>query len=173
MKRFVTMTFGLAVALAIALPSCAANARGKTEIEVSGKAVSVDYGRPTLHGRTVGEMLSRLQPGQFWRLGADSSTTFETGTDLAFGNKTVPAGTYSLWAEKLPGDKWDLVFNKQHGQWGTDHDPKQDFVKVPLHESKASDSAELVTIKLDKMDGGGHFSVQWGDLMLETNFKAK
>lgn len=173
MKRLVRMTFGLAAALALALPSCAANGRGKTEIQLNGKAVSIDYGRPSLHGRTVGDMLSKLQPGQFWRLGADSSTTFETGTDLAFGDETVPAGTYSLWAEKLPDNKWDLVFNKQHGQWGTDHDPKQDFVKVPLEESKADDSAEMVTIELSEEGGGGNISIQWGDLALETSFSAK
>lgn len=173
MKRLLMMSFGLAVALAMTLPAQAANARGKTEITLNGKTVSVDYGRPTLHGRTVDEMLSQLKVGGFWRLGADSSTTFETGTALAFGGKTVPAGTYSLWAEKLAGNKWDLVFNKQHGQWGTQHDPKLDFVKVPLQESKASDSADMVTIKLSEMGGGGHFLVQWGDLMLETNFKAK
>lgn len=173
MKRLLMMSFGLAVALAMTLPAQAANARGKTEITLNSKTVSVDYGRPTLHGRTVDEMLSQLKVGGFWRLGADSSTTFETGTALAFGGKTVPAGTYSLWAEKLAGNKWDLVFNKQHGQWGTQHDPKLDFVKVPLQESKASDSADMVTIKLSEMGGGGHFLVQWGDLMLETNFKAK
>ena len=172
MKRLLTMTFGLAVALAMTLPLQAANARGKTEITLNGKTVSVDYGRPTLHGRTVDQMLSQLKEGEFWRLGADSSTTFETGVALNFDGKTVPVGTYSLWAEKLAGNKWDLVFNKQHGQWGTSHDPKQDFVKVPLEESKASDSAEMVTIKLSEA-GGGHFSVQWGDLMLETGFKAE
>jgi Protein of unknown function (DUF2911) len=173
MKRLLMMSFGLVVVLAMTLPLQAANARGKTEIELNGKTVSIDYGRPVLHGRTVGEMLAQLKTGQFWRLGADSSTTFVTGTDLQLGNKTVPAGTYSLWAEKLSGNKWDLVFNKQHGQWGTIHDPKQDFVKVPLEESKSDDSAEMVTIKLSEEGGGGHISVQWGDLMLETNFKAK
>jgi hypothetical protein len=173
MKRLLTMTFGLAVVLAMTLPLQAANARGKSEVTLNGKTVSVDYGRPTLHGRTVGEMLSQLKEGGFWRLGADSSTTFVTGVDLAFGDETVPAGTYSLWAEKLAGNKWDLVFNKQHGQWGTQHDPKLDLVKVPLEESKASDSAEMVTIKLSEMDGGGQFTVQWGDLMLATNFEAE
>ena len=173
MKRILMMPFGVAVVLAMTLPLQAANARGKTELALNGKNVSIAYGRPVLHGRTVGEMLSKLKPGQFWRLGADSSTTFETGTDLAFGRETVPAGTYSLWAEKLPGNKWDLVFNKQHGQWGTQHDPKLDLVKVPLHESKASDSSEMVTINLAQHESGGRFSVQWGDLVLATNFSAK
>ena len=173
MKRLLTMTFGLAVAMAMTLPVQAANARGKSEITLGGKKVSVDFGRPTLHGRTVSEMLSQLKEGGFWRLGADTSTTFETGTDLAFGDETLPAGTYSLWAEKLAGNKWDLVFNKQHGQWGTQHDPKLDLVKVPLEESKADDSAEMVTIELGEEGGGGTFAVQWGDLVLETSFTAK
>lgn len=173
MKRFLTTTFGLALAVAMTLPLQAANARGKSEITLSGKTVSVDYGRPTLHGRTVAEMLSQLKEGGFWRLGADSSTTFETAVDLVFGNETVPAGTYSLWAEKMAGNKWDLVFNKQHGQWGTQHDAKLDFVKVPLEESKADDSAEMVTIELEAEGGGGNLSIQWGDLELGTNFTAK
>ncbi len=173
MKRLLMMSFGLVAVLAMTLPLQAANARGKTDIELNGKTVSIDYGRPVLHGRTVGEMLSQLKPGQFWRLGADSSTTFVTGTDLAFANETLPAGTYSLWAEKVSANKWDLVFNKQHGQWGTQHDAKLDLVKVPLHESKATDSSEMVTIKLANQGSGGHFSVQWGDLMLATTFKAK
>ena len=173
MKRLLTMSFGLAVLLAVVLPLQAANARGKTEITLNGKTVSIDYGRPTLHGRTVDQMLAQLKVGEFWRLGADSSTTFITGSNLAFGNKTVPAGTYSLWAEKLAGNKWDLVFNTQHGQWGTSHDPGKDLVKVPLHESKAGDSAEMVTIKLGNQGSGGHLSVQWGDLVLATHFSAK
>ena len=173
MKRLVTTTFGLVVALALALPSCAANGRGKTEIQLNGKTVSIDYGRPSLHGRSVEDMLAQLKEGEFWRLGADSSTTFQSGTDLAFGDQTVPAGTYSLWAEKMPGNKWDLVFNKQHGQWRTNHDPSQDFVKVPLEESKADDSADLVTIGLEAEGGGGNLSIQWGDLALDTSFTGK
>src|SRR5690242_9818391 len=173
MKRLVATTFGLGVALALALPSCAANGRGKTEIQLNGKTVSIDYGRPSLHGRSVEDMLSQLKEGEFWRLGADSSTTFESGVDLAFGDQTVPAGTYSLWAEKMAGNKWDLVFNKQHGQWGTNHDPSQDFVKVPLEESKADDSADLVTIGLEAEGGGGNLSIQWGDLELDTSFTGK
>lgn len=175
MKRLLMASLGMAVLLAVVLPLQAANARGKTEISLNGKNVSIDYGRPSLHGRTIQEMLAMKSPtSPFWRLGADSSTTFVTGVPLTFGEKTVPAGTYSLWAEKLPGNKWDLVFNTQHGQWGTSHNAKLDLVKVPLHEEKVSDSADLVTIKLARHGAdGGHFSVQWGDLLLAANFKAK
>ena len=174
MKRLLMTTLGLAVFVGLALPLRAQhNTRGKAEVTLKGEKVSVDYGRPSLHGRTVKEMLAELKPGQFWRLGADQSTTFSTGIALAFGHVTVPAGTYSLWAEKGSNDTWKLVFNKQHGQWGTQHDPKLDFASVPLREEKAAGSAEMVTINLARMGHDAEFSVQWGDLKLVTNFRAK
>ncbi len=176
MKRLLMASLGLSVMLAATLPALAQHeGRGKTEITLKGKTVSVDYGRPSLHGRTIQQMLAMKSPtAPFWRLGANQSTTFATSVPLVFGSKTVPAGTYSLWAEMLPNNKWDLVFNTQHGQWGTSHNPKLDLVKVPLREEKITDSADLVTIKLAKQGTqGGHFSVQWGDLMLATNFEAK
>ena len=83
----------------------------------------------------------------------------------------VPAGTYSLWARKEADNSWKLVFNTQHGQWGTQHDASKDLVAVPLTESKASDSAEQVTIDLAKADNGGSITILWGDMKLSTNFQ--
>jgi len=174
MKRLMMGFLAWVVLAGLALPLQAQhNPRGKTELALNGKTVSVEYGRPSLHGRTVHDMLAKLQSGEFWRLGADQSTTFSNGTALDFGGVTVPAGTYSLWAEKQSNNSWKLVFNKQHGQWGTSHNPKLDLAKVPLREEKVSDSADLVTIKLTREGSGGRFSVQWGDLMLATHFRAQ
>ena len=147
--------------------------RGTSSISLGGKMVSVEYGRPALKGRSVTEMLDRLKPGDFWRLGANKSTTFSTPADLQFGDVTVPAGEYSLWAQRGDGDSWKLVFNKQHGQWGTQHDASQDLASAPLKESKAPNSAEMVTINLTKGGGGGVITIQWGDMKLAANFKAK
>jgi len=65
------------------------------------------------------------------------------------------------------------VFNKQHGQWGTTHDASQDLASVPLKESKAANSAETVTVSLTKQGGGGVIAIQWGDMKLTADFKAK
>jgi DUF2911 family protein len=174
MRKLFGMALGLGVLFSMALNAAAqGNPRGKADLALNGKAISIDYGQPSLKGRTIDDLLGQLKPGQFWRLGADSSTTFESAATLSFGKVTVPAGTYSLWAKKLADNKWNLVFNKQHGQWGTIHDPKQDAYSVPLTESKASDSAEKVTISLTQMGDGGNVSIQWGDLMLKSDFKAK
>jgi hypothetical protein len=149
------------------------NPRETAKITLGGKTISVEYGRPSLKGRSVADLLEQLKPGDFWRLGADKSTTFSTAADLQFADVTVPNGQYSLWAERGTDNSWKLVFNKQHGQWGTQHDTSLDLASVPLKETKASNSAEMVTISLTKGGGGGVITVQWGDMKLTANFKVK
>ena len=149
------------------------NPRGTTKITLDGKTVSVEYGRPSLKGRSAADLLGQLQAGGFWRLGADKSTTFSTAVDLQFGDATIPAGQYSLWVGRGADNSWKLVFNKQHGQWGTQHDASQDLASAPLEQTKASDSAEMVTIGLTKEGDAPLITIQWGDMKLTTNFKAK
>ena len=173
MKRvFLGMT-GLAVALVLAGATYAqgANPRGKSEVMVGGKTVSVEYGRPSLKGRTVEDLLGQLPAGQVWRLGADTSTTISTTGDVMFGDTKIAKGDYSLWARKEADKSWKLVFNSQHGQWGTQHDDSKDVAAVSLKESKAAKSSEEVTITLSKADMGGKITILWGDLELSTDFK--
>ncbi len=172
MKQTIFGIAGLAVLLALAGTACAqGNPRGKAELSLGGKNVSVDYGRPSLKGRSVQDMLSKLGAGEVWRLGADTSTTFSTSGDLMFGDAKVPKGDYSLWARKEADKSWKLVFNTQHGQWGTEHDDSKDLAAVLLKETKASEPAEQVTIALAKADEGGKVTIQWGDLELAATFK--
>jgi hypothetical protein len=175
MKRFLMAALGMVVFVALAGTALAQrNPRGVAKLDLKGKVVSVEYGRPSLKGRTVQQMFDQLKPGDFWRLGADKSTTFSTELDLVFGDVTVPAGEYSLWAGKESEGRWKLVFNKQHGQWGMQHDAAQDFAAAPLKETKAATAAEAVTISLaSEGDGGGVVSIHWGDIELAASFKAK
>jgi hypothetical protein len=174
MKRLLIAVLALGLPLVMAGSGFAQrNPRATTKISLEGKAVSVEYGRPSLKGRTVAQMLDQLKAGDFWRLGADKSTTFSTAADLQFGDVTVPSGDYSLWAQRAEDNSWKLVFNKQHGQWGTQHDASQDLVSVPLTETKASHPEEMVTINLTKAGAGGVIAIQWGDMKLTADFKAK
>lgn len=172
MKRWMAGFLTVAAMLAVTLAALAqGNPRGEATLTLSGKTISIDYGRPSLKGRTVEDMLGKLPAGQVWRLGADSSTTFKTSGDLKFGSVTVPKGIYSLWARKNADNSWDLVFNKQHGQWGTMHNAKLDLYSVPLKEEKGAKSAEMVTITLEQENGAGEFSVNWGEMELTTAFE--
>ncbi len=172
MKRMISVLAVFVLVFSVAACYGQGPARGESKLTVKGQTVSVDYGKPALKGRTVDQLLGQLGAGDVWRLGANKSTTFSTGVDLAFGALTVPKGEYSLWAQKDAGG-WTLVFNKQHGQWGTEHDAKQDLGSTPLKESKGAKSEEMVTINLAKDGDGGSVTIQWGDKVLSANFKAK
>lgn len=170
MKRTFLAILGAVAFAALGMPAYAANGRGTAKLILNGKTVTVDYGKPALKGRKVEDLLGQLSAGQVWRLGADKSTTFTTSGDLKFGDETVPKGEYSLWARKEADGSWKLVFNKQHGQWGTVHDAAQDLVAVPLKTETAKKSAETVEITLEKEKGAGEFSVAWGNMELSAAF---
>ena len=175
MKRFAIGVLSvLMVACFAAVALAQGNPRGTSTLTIKGKTVSVDYGRPSLKGRTTDDLLGRLKAGGVWRLGADTSTTFKTGIDLAFGDVTIPAGEYSIWMQRQEDNSWKLLFDKQHGQWGEPApDPSQCFASVPLVESKPAASIEMVTLTLSKADGGGMLTIQWGTLEVAASFKAK
>ena len=175
MKRFAMGVLSVLMVACFATVDLAQrNPRGTSTLTIKGKTVSVDYGRPSLKGRTTDELLGKLKAGGLWRLGADTSTTFKTGIDLAFGEVTVPAGEYSIWMQRQEDNSWKLLFDKQHGQWGEPApDPSQCFASVPLVESKPAASIEMVTLTLSKADGGGTLTIQWGTLEAAASFKAK
>ena len=175
MRKFAMAVLSVLIVASLAAVALAqGNPRGTSTITLKGKTVSVDYGRPALKGRTIDDptLLGRLPAGGFWRMGDDTSTTFKTESDLAFGDVTVPAGEYSLWMQRQEDNSWKLVFNKQHGQWGTQHDPSQDLASAPMKESTAPKSVEMVTITLTKAGGGGTITVRWGTLEVAASFKA-
>ena len=173
MRKVSVAVLGVLMVACFAAAALAAGPRGTSTVTIKGKTVSVDYGQPSLKGRTTEEMLGKLQPGAAWRMGADTATSLKTETDLVFGDLTVPAGEYSLFMQRQEDNSWKLVFNKQHGQWGTEHDASQDLGSTPLKETKSAKSVETLTITLSKAAGGGTLTVKWGTLEVSTSFKAK
>src|SRR5579859_402408 len=178
MKQMFVAVLGAVVFAGLTLIVYAENPRATAKLTLNGKNISVEYGKPALNGRKVEDLLGQLPVGAVWRMGADQSTTFKTSGDLKFGDVTVPKGEYSIWARKESDGGWTLVFNKQHWQWGTMHNPKLDFAAVPLKieqmgadkSEKAEKPAERVEISLENEKGTGEFSVEWGTMELTTTF---
>ena len=69
--------------------------------------VSVTYGRPGLKGREISTLVPE---GEIWRAGANEATTITFTTDVKFGGKDVPAGTYVLFI--LSGETPVFILNK-------------------------------------------------------------
>jgi hypothetical protein len=152
----------------------AKNPRATSTVTFKGKTVSVEYGRPSLGGKTIDDRLGEMKPGDLWRMGADTSTTFKTEIDLAFGDVTIPAGEYSVWMQQQDDKSWKLLFDKKHGQWGAPSPPASEtFASAPLMDIKAANSVDLVTINLAKVGKGGRITIQWGTLEATAKFLVK
>ena len=159
LKRFLFV----AALCALAVPAFPqANPRGEAKATVAGKAVSVEYGRPSLKGR---DMLAQAQVGKPWRMGADAATTFTTEADLAFGDVAVPKGAYILTATKVEADTWHLnVLNKAD---------RAKVADIPLTAGKTDEPVETFTIKVEAEGDKGKLHVLWGETALGAGFTGK
>src|SRR5262249_11704899 len=120
---------------------------GTADVTLKGKKITVDYSRPSLKGRKVGQELAPY--GKVWRTGANEATTLTTEVDLNIGGTKVPAGKYTLWT--LPSEgTWKLIINKQTGQWGTKYDESQDLARIDMQKSSLPQAVEQFTISFDK-----------------------
>jgi Protein of unknown function (DUF2911) len=125
---------------------------------VDGAKISVTYGRPYLKGRKVGAQLAPY--GQVWRTGADEATTLVTDKALMFGSTHVQPGTYTLYT--LPAETgWQLIINKQTGQWGTEYSQAQDLARIPMKVTKTSAPVEQFTIAVNDTSAGGELKLTW------------
>jgi hypothetical protein len=131
----------------------------RTDWTIDGAAISIEYGRPSLKGRTIGKDVAPT--GSVWRAGADEATTLTTDKALKFGQLAVPAGTYTLWV--VTGDKeWQLVISKATGQWGTQYKDGEDLGRLPMTVGKAEAPAEQLTWSIVDTGKGGTLRLEWG-----------
>lgn len=131
---------------------------GTAETTLGGAKVTIAYSRPSMRGRAI---YGGLVPyGQVWRTGANAATQLRTDRDLVFGALTVPAGTYTLWTlPTLQG--WQLIINRQTGQWGTEYDAARDLGRVPMAVVPLADAVESCTIAVEPQGAGAVLSVTW------------
>ena len=167
LKKALGWTCFVVLSAVLTAPASAQAVRGKAEMKAGTGAITVDYGRPSLKGR---DMLSQLQEGTFWRMGMNQATVLTTPVDLTFGKTLVPKGAYSLWLKKT-GDAFELVFNSQTGQWGTQHDATKDVASVAMTKTPLSSPVETFTIELMPSAGGGTLDLSWGAAKLSAPFQ--
>lgn len=136
-----------------------------------GKTVTIQYSRPSMRNRKIfGELVPYGQP---WRTGANAATSMTTDTDLVIGNTTVPKGSYTLYT--LPGtNDWQLIVNKQTGQWGTEYNQGQDLARIPMKVEKRSAPMETFTISLEKAGAdAATLKLDWENTTASVDVKEK
>jgi hypothetical protein len=140
----------------------------RAEWTIDGANISIEYGRPALKGRTLHQG-GFVPYGEVWRTGADEATTLKTDKMLMFGTVHLTPGSYTLWT--LPtAQGWQLIVNKQTGQWGTAYAAAQDLGRVPMTVGKTAAPVESLTISVDDTAAGGVLRIEWGTTSVTVPF---
>ena len=147
---------------------------------IAGKQIWIVYHAPSVRGRHIFGGEGALQPDDStWRLGADYATVLHTDGELEFHGLTVPPGDYSLYIA-LDKGKWQLIVNKQTGQWGikmdgsTTDDASKDLGRVALTMSKPPASVEQLKIALSGTGGNkGKLEIAWENVEASAPFTVK
>lgn len=137
------------------LPSPPATAN----VMLNGKAVKINYNSPSIRGRKI---MGGLVPyDKVWRTGANPATTLITASNLKIGGLEVPAGTYTIYT--VPSaTQWQLIINKQTGQWGTEYSQDKDLGRTPMTGKTLSAPQEKMSISFEHTHGAStELHVRW------------
>ncbi|WP_299214053.1 DUF2911 domain-containing protein [uncultured Dokdonia sp.] len=129
--------------------------------------IKVIYSRPQKKDR---ELFGKLVPyGKVWRTGADEATEIKLFKDYKFGNKTIKAGTYSLFT--IPGEKeWTIILNSDLDDWGSyAYNESNDVARIKVPVSSGKD-VESFSIGFKGVDAGYHLVMGWGTTRVEVPF---
>lgn len=128
----------------------------QASVSVGGKKITIDYSAPSVRGRQIfgaGGLLSRDPTYPAWRAGANSATAFHTDADLDVGGLAVPKGNYTLYCWIENPDAWQLIINKETGQWGLTYNKSQDLGRVKMNMSKPPALVERLKYTLTDLGG--------------------
>lgn len=148
----------------------------ETSVTIAGKNISIKYSAPSVRGRQMfgeGGVISKDRTWPVWRLGANAATTLITEADLDIKGLTVPKGTYTLFA-LVNQTPWQLIVNKQTGQWGLSYDQNQDLGRVPMDMAKPPAPIETMSITLSQTGPNtGKLEVQFENYIASVPFTVK
>ncbi|WP_411031466.1 DUF2911 domain-containing protein [Spongiimicrobium sp. 3-5] len=124
----------------------------------NGMDLSVKYSSPYKKGRVI---FGELVPYDVvWRTGANEPTTFTSATAIKIIDKSLPAGTYSLWT-KPNKNSWIIIFNKEVPDWAvtlssggreTTRKPDSDVLQVEVPVEQLSQVQESFKIDFEDIE---------------------
>lgn len=131
--------------------------------KIGETTITIHYSQPSVKGRTIGVDLEPL-PDKVWRAGANETTVFETDKDVLVEGKLLPTGKYGFFILQQGGKSWNLIFNKNWDNWGTNnYKEADDMFRVPVRGAKTQEFAEKLFYTINA-DGMVHLS--WGDKLI-------
>ena len=140
---------------------------GKVSQQVGLTEIAVEYGSPAVKGRKIWGAV--VPYDKLWSLGAYQATKIRFSRDVTVGDKSVPAGTYALFA--IPGkSSWTLVLNKNADQLGSGHDYKSelDVARVQVRPKAAPLRERLAFSFPGFTDDEAALEIAWEKLSLSV-----
>lgn len=157
----------------------AASPPAKESATIGGKQITITYSSPRVNGRAGhiftpdGLIHSKEQHYPVWRAGANSATTLHTDADLTIGDLNVPAGTYTLFVDISDPSAWQLIVNKQTGEWGLAYDGSQDLGKTKMTTTAPPSLVEDLKYTLvDNGGGKGSLTLAWENVTASVPIEA-
>jgi hypothetical protein len=119
------------------------------EGQIGGKSIKVQYGSPSVKGRTIwGDLVPY---NVVWRTGANEATFIDIPQDITVEGKTLAAGKYSLFTIPKETGLWTVIFNSdwnlEHGHF--QYNEKNDVLRVEVSPTWETSAAEKLSIEVE------------------------
>ena len=161
------------------LPASGDNQRASVTQEIGPVEVTISYGSPrvVLRGNDRrGKIWGGLVPYGMteldfneckscpWRAGANEGTIFTTTGEIKVQGKSLPAGSYGLYAITGP-EEWTFIFSKNATSWGAYwYDPKEDVLRVTTKPSKSEYHEWLTYEFTEREPAKAVVALKWDEL---------
>ena len=147
----------------------ALSTKAKVEHRIGLTDFAVDYSSPAVRGRKI---FGALVPyDQLWRTGANAATKLTASREFTFGDKTVPAGTYSLVT--IPGaGSWTVILNSETTVTGPGaYDQKKDAARITVKPESCDPRERMTFLFTDIADDGGRLDLEWDTVRVSIPLK--
>ena len=129
-----------------------------------------------MKGRQIfgeGGLLSKEKNYPVWRAGANSATALHTEANLDIKGLSIPPGDYTLYV-LVNVTPWQLIVNKQTGQWGLTYNQAQDLGRVPMDMSKPPSPVEALKYTLSSTGANtGKLQLEWENMAASVPLTVK
>lgn len=116
--------------------------RLQAEGTIGGATIAIDYGAPSVRGRTIWGGLEAYDA--VWRAGANQNTTVSFDKDIKIGGETLAAGKYGFFIIPKKEGNWVVIFNKKNADWGAyNYDQKQDAMRLEISPKMGENQEQL------------------------------
>jgi len=114
---------------------------------VSGVKVSIQYGAPSVKGRSIwGDLVPY---DEVWRTGANEATWIETERPMVIAGKRIPAGRFGLFT--IPGaSEWTVIINTDWDQWGAYYyTASNDMLRTTVPVLESTEEHEVMQFSIE------------------------